>query len=243
MSVDVQVNDPQKAGPYSMTLPPIPPLENGDHLTRDEFERRYNAMPKTIKAELIEGKVYMSSPVRCKSHGNPEYKIATWLGFYSAHTQGVTGANNTTVQLDEINEPQPDVLLIIDEHFGGQTIVNADDYPEGAPELAVEVAASSATYDLREKKEAYRRNGVREYIVWSVYDRELQWFRLEAGQYIQLSPDDDGVVRSRMFPGLWLDVEALLKDDMAKVLATLQQGLASSEHKDFGKRLSEVKQS
>jgi hypothetical protein len=119
MSVDVQVNDAQKAGPYSMTLPPIPPLENGDHLTKDEFERRYNAMPKSIKAELIEGKVYMSSPVRCKSHGNPENKIATWLGFYSAHTPGVAGANNTTVQLDEINEPQPDVLLIIEERFGG----------------------------------------------------------------------------------------------------------------------------
>jgi Uma2 family endonuclease len=229
MSVDAQFNDAQKAGPYVVNLPPIPPLENGDHLTKDEFERRYNAMPKTIKAELIEG----------KSRGNPDNKIATWLGFYSAHTQGVAAANNATVQLDEINEPQPDVLLIIEEHFGGQTIINADDYLEGAPELAVEVAASSATYDLREKKEAYRRNGVQEYIVWAVYDRQLQWLRLEAGQYVSLNPGEDGVIRSRTFPGLWLDVEALLKDDMAKVLAVLQQGLDSSEHKDFVERLSQ----
>jgi Uma2 family endonuclease len=96
----------------------------------------------------------------------------------------------------------------------------------------------NSSYDLREKKEAYRRNGVREYIVWAVYDRQLRWFRLEAGQYVSLNPDEDGVIRSRTFPGLWLDVEALLKDDMAKVLAVLQQGLASSEHKDFVDRLS-----
>jgi Uma2 family endonuclease len=164
------------------------------------------------------------------------------VGFYSAHTLGVAAANNSTVQLDEINEPQSDVLLIIEEHFGGQAIINADDYLEGAPELAVEVAASSATYDLRDKKEAYRRNGVQEYIVWSVYDRQLLWFRLEAGQYIQLNPDEDGVIRSRVFPGLWLDITALLNDDMAKVLAVLQQGLASSEHDDFVKRLAEAKQ-
>lgn len=237
MSVDVQINEARR-NPSVMTLPSIPPLENGDYLTRDEFERRYNAMPEKVKAELIEGRVYMSSPVRCKSHGNPDNKIATWAGFYSAHTQGVTAANNATVQMDEINEPQPDVLLIIEEHFGGQAIINADDYLEGAPELAIEVAASSATYDLRDKKEAYRRNGVREYIVWSVYDQQLQWFRLEAGQYVPLTPDDDGIIRSRVFPGLWLDVEALLKDDMARVLAVLQQGLATSEHADFVKRLS-----
>ncbi|HEX5083307.1 MAG TPA: Uma2 family endonuclease [Blastocatellia bacterium] len=242
MSVDFQVNETQKAGPYPTTLPPIPPLENGDHLTKDEFERRYNAMPKYIKAELIEGKVYMSSPVRCKSHGEPDNRMSIWVGTYGVFTPGVIAANNTTVHLDEINEPQPDVLLIIKEHSGGQTIINADDYLEGAPELAVEVAASSATYDLREKKEAYRRNGVREYIVWPVYDLQLLWFRLEAGEYIQLAPDEDGVIRSRTFPGLWLDVEALLKDDMAKVLATLQQGLASPEHADFVKQLSEERQ-
>jgi Uma2 family endonuclease len=239
MSVDVQTGDAQRA-PSVVTLPSIPPLENGDYLSRGEFERRYNAMPKTIKAELIEGRVYMSSPVRCKSHGNPENKIATWVGFYSAHTRGVTAANNATVQMDEINEPQPDVLLIIEEHVGGQAIINADDYLEGAPELIVEVAASSATHDLRDKKEAYRRNGVQEYIVWSVYDSQLQWFRLEAGQYTSLNPDDDGIIRSRFFPGLWLDVEALLEGDMAEVLAVLQRGLASSEHADFVKRLSEA---
>lgn len=240
MSVDVQINEARR-NPSVMTLPSIPPLENGDYLSRDEFERRYNAMPEKVKAELIEGRVYMSSPVRWQSHGEPDNKMNIWVGTYSISTPGVSAASNATVLMDETNEPQPDVSLRISETSGGQAILNPDDYLEGAPELAIEVAASSATYDLRDKKEAYRRNGVREYIVWSVYDQQLQWFRLEAGQYAQLTPDDDGIIRSRVFPGLWLDVEALLKDDMARVLAVLQQGLASSEHSDFVERLSEVR--
>jgi len=241
MSMDVQTNDAQQAS-SAMALPSIPPLENGDYLTRDEFERRYNAMPKTIKAELVEGRVYMSSPVRWKSHGEPDNKMNIWVGTYSIFTPGVSAASNATVSMDETNEPQPDVALRIIETSGGQSLLGADDYLKGAPELAVEVAASSATYDLREKKEAYCRNGVKEYIVWLVYNQQLQWFRLEAEQYELLNPDEDGVIRSRVFPGLWLNVDALLKDDMAKVLAVQQQGLASSEHIDFVKRLSEAKQ-
>ena len=241
MSVDVQIDDAQQPAPSTMTLPSIPPLENGDYLTREEFERRYNAMPEATKAELIEGRVYMSSPVRYKSHGAPDRQLNTWLGVYSAFTPGVSGANNTTILLDQPNEPQPDGLLIVDERLGGQTTISANDYLEGAPELVVEVSASSASLNLREKKEVYRRNGVQEYIVRSVYDPQLQWFRLETGKYEPLNPDQDGIIRSRVFPGLWLDVEALLKGDMAKVLAVLQQGLASSEHADFVKRLLEAK--
>lgn len=239
MSVDVQIDEAQRSASPTMSLPPIPPLENGDYLTRDEFERRYNAMPESIKAELIEGRVYMTSPVRCKSYGRPDNKMNTWLGVYSASTPGVFASNNTTVRLDQPNEPQPDVFLCVEKDAGGQATIDEDDYLEGAPELVVEIAASSATHDLRDKKEAYRRNGVQEYIVWSVYNWRVHWFRLEAGQYVSLNPDEDGVIRSRTFPGLWLDVEALLKDDMAKVLAVLQQGLASSEHKDFVERLSQ----
>jgi Uma2 family endonuclease len=130
--------------------------------------------------------------------------------------------------------------LIIDAP-AGSSYIGTDGYLRGAPELVAEVAASSASYDLNEKKETYRRNGVQEYIVWSVYDHQLQWLRLEAGQYVPMTPDEDGVIRSRVFPDLWLDVEALLKGDMAQVLATLQQGLASSEHADFVKQLSEGK--
>ncbi len=172
---------PQTATVAEWARQPIPPLEHGDTLTRDEFERRYHAMPNVKKAELIEGRVYMPSPVRRKNHCEPDSTLITWLGVYRAATPGVRAANNGTVRLDEYNEPQPDADLRIDEACGGQSRVSADDYLEGAPELAVEIAASSAVYDLREKQEVYRRNGVREYIVWHTVTKQVHWFSLEAG--------------------------------------------------------------
>lgn len=152
----------------------IPPLKNGDRLTRDEFERRYATMPDGVKAELIEGIVYMAAPaVRAKHHGNPHALVLTWLGVYHAATHGTYIADNTTVRLDLNNEPQLDILLCLDAVIGGQSHISEDDYIEGAPELVVEIAASSASYDLHTKLDMYRRNGVREYLVWQMYENEF----------------------------------------------------------------------
>lgn len=144
-----------------------------------------------------------------------------------------------TVRLDLDNEPQPDGVLFIEERLGGQAHLTEDDYLEGAPELMVEVAASSAAYDLHDKKKAYRRNGIQEYIVWQIFENKLDWFSLSKGEYVPLEPDEAGVVQSQVLPGLWLAVPALLEGDMARVLAVLQQGLSSPEHADFVKRLSQ----
>ena len=219
----------------------IPPLRHGDHLSRSEFERRYEAMPEIKKAELIEGRVYMPSPVRAKNHGAPHGKIVGWLVHYEAFTPGVSAFDNSSTRLDISNEPQPDAQLRIDESLGGQSYISDDDYVEGAPELVVEVAASSAPFDLNEKKETYRRNGVREYIVWQIYDRRIDWFGLEDEQYTTLDPDEDGIIRSGVFPGLWLDVAALLNGDMAKVLAALEKGLGTPEHVAFAEQLQRAK--
>ncbi|MCC5640555.1 Uma2 family endonuclease [Nostoc sp. CHAB 5844] len=207
----------------------IPPLENGDKLTRAEFERRYHAMPKLKKAELIEGVVYVASPLRIKSHGEPHAYIMAWLGTYVAATPGVGFADNTTVLLDADNEPQPDALLRIEQ--GGHSRITEDDYVEGAPELIVEIAASSASYDLHEKLKVYRRNGVQEYLVWRVYEHQFDWFRLNEGEYVQLEANSDDIVCSQVFLGLWLDKAALLAGNLAKVLAILQQGLSTPENK------------
>jgi Uma2 family endonuclease len=214
----------------------IPPLENGDKLTRHEFERRYHAMPNLKKAELIEGVVYVASPVRAKQHGKPHARIMGWLIAYEAATPGVESLDNTTILLDTDNEPQPDALLRIETN--GQSRINEDDYVEGAPELIVEIAASSASYDLHKKLKVYRRNQVQEYLIWRVYDHQFDWFRLQQGEYIQLQPNADNIICSQIFPGLWLDKIALLGGDLGKVLAVLQQGLASPEHEDFISRLS-----
>jgi Uma2 family endonuclease len=216
----------------------LPPLEFGDRLTRAEFERRYNAMPDLKKAELIEGVVYMPSPVRQRRHGRPHLHLSTWLGTYVAATPGAEAGDNSSVRLDNDNEPQPDVLLFIDPARGGQTRLSDDDYIEGAPELAAEVAASSASYDLHTKLNVYRRCGACEYIVWRVLDGAIDWFVLRQGQYERLAPDAQGVLKSEVFPGLWLDAAALLGGNLARVLAVVQQGIATPQHDAFVARLA-----
>lgn len=216
----------------------IPPLENGDRLNRYEFERRYNAMPHLQKAELIEGIVYMPAALRFKSHGQPHAWIMGWLVAYQAATPGIALGVEPTVRLDNDNEPQPDAVLLINPEAGGQARLSEDDYIKGAPELIVEIAASSAAIDLHAKKQAYRRNGVCEYVVWQVLEQKLNWFRLEAGEYRDLTVDADGIFRSRVFPGLWLAVEDLLAGNMQRVLAVVQTGLKSPEHTAFVQRIS-----
>jgi Uma2 family endonuclease len=223
----------------TLTTPTLttPPLESGDSLTRAEFERRYQAMSDIKKAELIEGVVYMASPLRYRNHGVPHAQIMGWLLTYVANTPGVGIADNTTVRLDADNEPQPDALLRIE--VGGQSRISEDDYVEGAPELIVEIAASSASIDLHDKLKAYRRNQVQEYLVWRVYDGEFDWYRLTEGEYKLLNVNADGILCSQVFPGLWLDVSALLSGDLAKVLAVCQQGLTTVEHQQFIEQLSD----
>lgn len=202
----------------------IPPLENGDRLSRTEFERRYEAMPNLRKAELIEGIVFMASPLRIKSHGEPHADLITWLGTYKTFTPGVVMGIEPTVRLDRDNEPQPDAVLFIP---GRQAIISGDDYIEGAPELVIEVAASSAAIDLHDKKRAYRRNGVQEYIVWQTLENQLDWFELQDDEYVALAADNQGIIRSQVFSGLWLAVPALLSGEMTTVLSVLQSGLDS----------------
>ena len=209
------------------------PLENGDRLTRGEFERRYAARPDLKKAELIEGVVYMPSPVRAASHAEPHAAMLGWLGTYSASTPRVRVADNATVRLDLDNEPQPDALLRIDPEAGGRSRLSADDYVEGVPELIVEIAASSAAIDLHDKLRAYRRNGVQEYVVWRVLDRQIDWFVLSDDEYRPLSTDPAGMLESRAFPGLRLAVDALLEGDTARVLAELQNAMRTPEHAAF----------
>ncbi|MBE9011590.1 Uma2 family endonuclease [Pseudanabaenaceae cyanobacterium LEGE 13415] len=205
-----------------------PPLESGDRLSRTEFERRYALFPN-LRAELIEGVVYVASPVRAKQHGRPHALMITWLGTYVSATPGVDIEDNATVRLDLDNEPQPDALLRIEPEVGGNSRITEDDYIEGAPELIVEIAASSASVDMNAKLNAYRRNGVREYLVWQVYENQIRWFQLQDSEYVPLEPEAE-VIKSRIFPGLWLAIDALQQGDLATVLSMLQTGLSSSEH-------------
>jgi Uma2 family endonuclease len=215
----------------------VPPLENGDRLSRAEFERRYEHMPEVKRAELLEGVVYMPSPVRIKRHAQPHVDLVTFLGVYRVKTPGVLAGDNATLRLDLDSEPQPDACLLIDPARGGQARIDQDDYIVGAPELVAEITSSSVSYDLGVKLNVYRRNAVREYLAWRVLDREVDWFVLRAAAYERLAPQD-GIYRSECFPGLWLDPAALVAGDLARVHAVLQDGLKGTEHQQFVARLS-----
>jgi len=214
-----------------------PPLEAGDRLDAAEFHRRYAAMPHVKKAELLQGVVYMGSPVSFDAHGRQQALLLGWLVAYAAATPGVEPADNATLRLGPESEPQPDALLLIRPECGGQARVK-DGYLHGPPELVAEVASSSVSYDLHVKRDVYREHGVREYLVWRVRDRAVDWFVLSGAAYEPLEPGADGLLRSESFPGLWLDPEALLAGDTARVLAALQQGLGSPEHAAFAARLA-----
>ncbi len=217
-------------------LTEIPPLRTGDRMTRAEFERRWDAMPEVKKAELIDGVVYM--PALSRKHGVPHFGLITWLGMYQLLTPGSEGADNLSLRFNDNNMPQPDALLRLHQSHGGRSRVTHDDYVEGGPELIVEVANTTAGYDLGTKRELYRRFGVQEYIVWRVADRALDWFILRNAYYWPLDPGPDGIIRSGVFPGLWLDPDALLRGDGARVLAVAQQGHGSPEHTAFLQELA-----
>jgi Uma2 family endonuclease len=218
-------------------FPITPWLENGDRLTREEFHRRYEAMPKNVKAELIKGVVYMASPVRVKNHGEPHASMMGFLSYYQMSTKGLKLLDNTTLIVNDFHEPQPDCVLRIGEELGGKSWINNDDYLEGAPELVVEIAASTASYDLHDKLEMYEQKGIQEYIVWRVLDNQIDWFNLENGKYQRLMPNKRGIVESKVFVGLRLNVKAMLKDDLPQVLADLQKGLKSKKYREFAKKL------
>lgn len=196
-----------------------PILESGDRLTRDEFHRRYGERPDIKKAELVEGVVYVASPVGQPTHGRPHSLVVGWLIPYVAKHPEVQVGDNTTVRLSADNEVQPDAFLLRLEPGGPH--VGADYFVYGAPQLVVEIAASSASYDLHDKKDAYRRAGVREYVVWRVTNGAIDWFRLQDGEYVLVAPDARGLIESEVFPELRLDVPKLLAGDVAGVLAAL----------------------
>jgi hypothetical protein len=196
-------------------------------------------MPGLKKAELIKGVVYMTPPVTLDDHGGPHFDLISWLGVYRMATPGIRGGDNATLRLPLANRPQPDACLLIEPSHGGQVLI-VDRYIVGGPELTAEVAATSENYDLHDKLDVYCENNVREYVVWRVFDQEIDWFILRDGRYERLPLSPDGLYKSEVLPGLWLDPVALVNGDMARLMQVVQQGIASPDHAAFVARLHQM---
>jgi Uma2 family endonuclease len=214
--------------------PTVPRLRNGDRLTQPEFHRRYLAYDEDQKFELVGGTVFMASPLSW-SHGAYHQQLGHVLGLYVDGTPGVEVGDNVTVILGEESEPQPDLSVRIGPECGGRSRVNDQDYIEGPPELVAEIAYSSVALDLNQKRRDYEAGGVQEYFVLCVDDKELHWFHFPTGKL--LKPTRDGVLRSVVFPGLWIDGAALLARERIRLAEVVQQGLASRAHQAFVRKL------
>ena len=180
----------------------------------------------------------MPSLTRFTEHAEPHGHLVTWLGVYSAFTPGVRVGDNATVIFDFENEVQPDGVLRLDPECGGHSRLTDTHYVEGPPELVIEVAASSAAYDLHTKRRTYQRHGVEEYLAVQIYEQRIDWFRLYDGVYRSLAPDAAGVWSSAIFPGLCLDENAFWDGRMDQVLGRLQECLDSPEHAGFVTQLN-----
>jgi Uma2 family endonuclease len=219
----------------------LPPLVAGQHLDQPTFHERYEAMPPKSRAELVGGVVYMPSPMRW-DHANTTRLVSGWLAYYQLKTPGVDGGDGGTVKLDRRGEPQPDCDLRIPADLGGQSDVDTEGYLVGAPELVVEISRSSRAYDLGPKKADYERAGVGEYVVVELDPNRVHWFIRRNGQFEELPPGPEGIYRSQVFPGLWLDPQALYRGDLVRLIGVLEPGLATPEHAEFLDRLARAAQ-
>ncbi len=213
-----------------------PPLVAGQRLDRAIFHERYEAMPPRTRAELIGGVVYMPSPVS-PDHGFASHPVSYWLGHYQRFTPGVQGSGEVTVFLNDRSEVQPDALLLIRPESGGRIYLERG-YLAGAPELVIEVSRSSRRIDLGVKLQEYDQAGVSEYLVVALEPDEVHWFARREGRLVERPPGPDGLHRSEVFPGLWLDPAALFARDLEGLIAALERGLATPEHAAFVARMA-----
>jgi hypothetical protein len=189
-------------------------------------------MPPKTRAELIGGVVHLHAPGP-RSQGDLEGRIIAWIKHYQWATRGVQASWHVSVLLDDQAEPEPAAVLRILPTCGGQTH-NAGTYIAGAPELVVEVAsATTRATDLGPKHQDYQRAGVLEYLVVARGPDEVSWSIHRDGQFVPLPPGPDGVFRSEVFPGLWLDTQAVFAAEPGRLIATLDRGLATPEHASF----------
>lgn len=199
-------------------------FEPGDRMTREDFLAQWEQMPRLKSVELIDGMVYMPSPVSME-HGRRDHQMQVLIGAYAARAGNCEALSNATWLMLE-SAPQPDLALCLLPAHGGRTQVR-EGFASGSPELVVEITKSSRTYDLGPKLALYQRAAVSEYIAVLLEEQRIEWRKWKDGSFVLLAPDTDGILQSEVFPGLWLNERAFWDGDVSGMLRTLDAGLAA----------------
>jgi hypothetical protein len=220
-----------------------PPLADGQLVSLEEFEQRFDATPDLKHAELLDGVAYLRHDGRAFA-GSCRAALIGWLGVYSASTRFLLPGAHGHVALDDRNELQPDAILAVRPEAGGTVVLDATGVVRSAPDFAADVFTTTNATLLPKRIAAHERGGTLEYLVWYAEHKCVDWLVRERGEFVAMNPDPaDGLLKSVAFPGLWLDATALLNGDLDTVLAALQRGLASAEHKAFVSQLAARRQS
>jgi hypothetical protein len=214
-------------------------LLEGQRLDQSAFHDLYESMPPGTRAELIDGVVYMPSPIGMQ-HGGALVPVIVWLAYFAEHTPGVQVMDNVTTIVGRRSELQPDAMLRILPECGGRTS-NKRGFVRGAPELVFEVARASRYVDLGPKLVVYQQAGVLDYIVHAMNPDEILWFSREQKTLVPQTIGSDGLYRSTTFPGLWLDPQALVAMNYQRLRAVLDLGCATPEHAAFVAKLAAIR--
>ena len=218
----------------------IPPLRDGDRLDREEFHRRYEAMGEGAWAELIDSVVHLDRVPGDYTSGRTRATLSGWIGSYRLHTPNLQAAIHLTTFVDTRNVFQPAVSLMRSDT--ARQRLGKDGYLRGSPDFACEVReGGDGCVDLNAKRLAYEQAGLGELLV-VLLDKpwRVRWLSLVHGAFADVHPDPaDGLFKSRVFPGLWLDVDALFADDLQRLSAAVERGCATPEHAAFVERLGQ----
>ena len=190
--------------------------------------------PET-NADLVGGVVHLWIRVTV-SHGQMSATLNGGIGLSRVGLTGIHGGVRTTTVLGDDSEVQPDATLRFP--IGGTSAVNDDDYLVGCPELVCDVVDTADAHALTARRADDERYGATEVVMVTVREPRVLWLVGEGDRLTERSPDADGVYRSGVFPGLWLDPAALLAEDMQRLLDVLRQGLATPEHAAFAASLT-----
>ena len=205
-----------------------PLLPPGARLSRSEFHSRYERTAPGFHAELIGGVIYPRDPGHGTiRHGRTAFLVSGWAVQYERRTPGTQGCVRPTVLLGPEAEPEPDFIM---RKRTPELDAAEGEWVTGGPELVAEIADHTLARDLGPKLRDYQANGVIEYLVVDVRDRAVRWFvRDEDDLYVDLAPDADGLLKGRVFPGLWLDPAALFAENLADLEAAVVKGVAERD--------------